>query len=364
MRARGFVGIAVGVMASAGCGSPQEDQPELRADGPPDVLAVLVARDRFLPSSHLLEEATFCRLGDSKRPGRVVLPLPDTLDVDVCPDDLGEGAPVFEKAFPAFWYARIVFDEQLDLESEPSEESVASARGDEGSNDDGGAALANEKAPVLLNCNGLPVAYSTVYTGEGNRQSWPLGPSLRIRPQVASAIPAGATCEITLNDAVIFDKQGEPPQLSQLGPYRFKVAPIGLQIPYGAAAAAYGTSGGLPFLASGNPPFRLNFNAYLKPGSFTASDVRVFRGADRDDPQTELTECGGGTEVQARVRTFEVPAAEAVMVPAAMTVADNTAADGDWAAATYYRVEIFGEVEDVAGGKNALAPTTLCFRTR
>lgn len=360
MRARVFVGIAVAMGAGAGCGSPQEDQPELRADGPPDVLAVLVARDRFLPSSHFLEEATFCRLGDSKRPGRVVLPLPDTLDVDVCPAELGEGAPVFEKAFPAFWYARVVFDEQLDLESEPDEERVASARGVDGSS----AALADEKAPVLLNCNGLPVAYSTVYTGAGNRQSWPLGPSLRIRPQVPSAIPAGATCEITLNDAVIFDKQGEPPQLSQLGPYRFKVAPIGLQIPYGAAAAAYGTSGVPPFLASGNPPFRLNFNAYLKPGSFTASDVRVFRGADRDDPQTELTECGGGTEVQARVRTFEVPAAEAGAVPAAMTIADNTAADGDWAAATYYRVEIFGEVEDVAGGKNALALTTLCFRTR
>lgn len=357
---RGQVGWgAFAVVAwGAACGSSVEDQPELRADGPPDVLAVLVARDRFLPSSHLLEEATFCRVGDSKRPGRVALPSPDILDVDVCSSDLAEGVPPFERAFPAYWYARVVFDEQLALESDPEGEGLATAALDQQ------GALAAEKSPVLLNCNGLPVAYTTVYTGEGNRMSWPLGPSLRIRPKSPAAIPASALCEITLNDAVIYDKQGEPPQAAQLGPYRFKVAPIGLQLPYGAAAAAYGTSGVPPFLAEGNPPFRVNFNAYLRPGTFTAADVRVFRGADRDDPQTEQTECGGGTEVQARVRAIEVPTSEAASVPASMTIADNTALDGDWAPASYYRVEIFGEVEDVAGGKNALAATTLCFRTR
>jgi Bacterial Ig-like domain len=341
----------------AGCSADVIDQPELRADGPPDVLAVLVARDRFLPSSMLLEEATYCRPNDSKRPGRVMLPLPNTMETDVCPTDVSQSVEMFDRGFPAFWYARIVFDELLDLESEPpSEEPYAKGRGE--------LRVAETRNPVLLSCDGLPIAYNTFYTGEGNRDSWPVGPSLKLRPKNPATVPANALCEVTLEEGAIFDKTGVPPEQAQAGPYRFQIAPIGLQIPYGAASAAYGTTGAPPTLGPGNPPFRVNFNHYLKASSFTASDVKVFRDAYVNDPLTDLTECGGGVEVVAKVRPFELSPAQAGSIPAAMTIADDTVTSGDWAPGTQYRVEIGGAVEDVAGGGNALAPTTLCFRTR
>jgi hypothetical protein len=350
--ARAGMSVAAGMLASVAgaCNDSAFDQPELRADGPPDVLAVLVARDRFLPSAMLLEEATYCRPFDSKRPGKVMLPLPDTMATDVCPADLSEGVAMFDRGFPAFWYARIVFDELLDLEPEaPSDELQA----------------VETRSPVLLSCDGLPIAYSTFYTGQGNRDSWPVGPSLKLRPKNPATVPANALCEVMLEDGTIFDKTGVPPDATQTGPYRFQIAPIGLQLPYGAAAAAYATTGAPPTLGPGNPAFRLNFNHYLKASSFTAADVRVFRDAYDNDPLTELTECGGGVEVAAKVRVFEVPAAQASSVPAAMTIADDTAASGEWAPSTQYRVEIGGGmVEDVAGGHNVLARTTLCFRTR
>lgn len=350
----GFV-VAALLASVAGCSENVVDQPELRADGPPDVLAVLVARDRFLPSSMLLEEATYCRPNDSKRPGRVMLPLPNTMETDVCPADVSQNVEMFHRGFPAFWYARVVFDELLDLESEPPDDELA-GRGE--------IRLAETRNPVLLSCNGLPIAYNTFYTGDGNRDSWPVGPSLKLRPKNPATVPANALCEITLEDGAIFDKTGVPPEEAQAGPYRFQIAPIGLQIPYGAAAAAYGTTGAPPTLGPGNPPFRISFNHYLKASSFTAADVRVFRGAYLNDPLTDLTECGGGEEVAAKVRPFELTPAQAGVIPAAMTIADDTAAGGDWAPSTQYRVEISGAVEDVAGGGNDLAPTTLCFRTR
>jgi len=347
------VGPMLGGIAASAAGACNEsaiDQPELRADGPPDVLAVMVARDRFLPSATFLEEATYCRPNDSKRPGKVMLPLPDTLETDVCPADISAGVATFDRGFPAFWYARIVFDELLDLESE--------APGDE-------LHAVETRNPVLLSCDGLPIAYSTFYTGEGNRDSWPVGPSLKLRPKNPATVPANALCEMTLEDGAIVDKTGVPPDAAQAGPYRFQIAPIGLQLPYGAAAAAYGTTGAPPTLGPGNPAFRLNFNHYLKASSFTAADVRVFRDAYLDDPLTELTECGGGVEVAGKVSLFEVPAAQASSIPAAMTIADGAAASGEWAPSTQYRVEIGGGmVEDVAGGHNVLARTTLCFRTR
>jgi hypothetical protein len=344
------VGLTLALIASSGCSENPIDQPELRADGPPDVLAVLVARDRFLPSSMLLEEATYCRPDDAKRPGQVMLPLPNTLEADVCPADLSEGVAMFDQAFPAFWYVRIVFDELLDLKSEPpSDEQHA----------------VETRNPVLLSCNGLSITYSTFYISEGRRDSWPVGPSLLLRPKNPATVPANALCEMTLEDGAILDKNGVPPGSSQAGPYRFQIAPLGLQVPYGAASAPYGTTGAPPTLGPGNPAFRINFNHYLKASSFTAADVRVFRDAYLDDPMTEFTECGGGVEVVAKIRAFDVPAEQASSIPAAMTIADNTVTSGDWAPATQYRLEIGGGmVEDVAGGGNALARTTLCFRTR
>lgn len=345
-----LVPLTLGVTACSDEAAPP--QPGLRVDGPPDVLAVLAASNRALSSSLLLEEATYCRPNDAKRPARIF--LPGSTETEVCPVDLSKTVDVFRQASPAYWYVRFVFDERLDLRtpSEPSPES-------------GGEVRLTEEGPVTLSCDGAPVDYAHFYVDNGDKESWPPGPSLKIRPRRADRIPANAMCEVTLEDDAIADTTGVPVEDSQLGPYRFQLAPISLLVPTGAAAAPYGTTGAIPTLLAGNPAFRINFNHYLDPSSFTAASARVFRDAFSNDPATELTECGGGTQVAARVATFPVPADQAASVPAAMTIADATILDGDWAPATQYRVELGGTVvRDRAGGANLLPRYTLCFRTR
>jgi hypothetical protein len=344
------------MLAAAGLGGCSEDpaapQPGLRVDGPPDVLAVLAASNRPLSSSLLLEEATYCRPNDAKRPARIF--VPGSEETEVCPVDLAKTVEVFREASPAYWYVRFVFDERLDL-STPTEPDFDPA---------GGVAL-TESGPVTLSCDGVLVDYAHFYINKGDKESWPPGPSLKIRPRHADQVPANAMCEATLEDGAIVDTSGVPAEDAQLGPYRFQLAPISLLVPTGPAAAPYGTNGAIPTLLAGNPAFRINFNHYLDPASFTASSVKVFRDAFTNDPATELTECGGGTQVAARVESFPVPSEQASFIPAAMTLVDATIADGAWAPATQYRVELGGTpVRDQAGGGNLMPRYTLCFRTR
>ncbi len=350
-RGRGWTGDARGCAVLlgllAGCAESPDDQPELRADGPPDVLAVLTAIDRALPNMELLEEATYCRPDDSKRPNQV--PLPNQTIAQVCPDDIGLQVQMVNHASPARWYARIVFDELLDLKKtmEPGEEPLAVT------------------GPVSLRCDGADVPVLSFYIAEGNKESWPPGPSIKVRPQMPGDLPANALCEVTLDDGAIRDKTGVSPEASQLGPYRFRLAPIGLLIPPGPLANFFGTFGTIPTLGVGNPAFRINFNHRLVASSFDAADVKVFRDATINDPATPLTDCNGGAEVAARVTSVEVLPEERATASSSMTLADATAADGAWSPGTQYRVEIGGgEVADQLGGSNVLERTTLCFRTR
>ncbi len=366
-RGRGCVAVAGGVLAAffGGCAGEDEIQSELRIEGPPDVLAVMVARAP-VQSTMILEEATFCRPNDTKRPAHVNLPNLST--TEVCPEDVAKTVETFQEAFPAFWYARIMFDELLDYdEYEPDERSRLTTRSQQVTQL-GGTRLFEESPPlvignpVALTCNGVPVLYTAFYRSTGTRETWPVGPSIEIHPINTNLVPANAVCEMSLYKGSIRDRDGVSPAQSQLGPYRFKIAPISLLIPYGAASAPYGTTGTLPILGAGNPAFRIDFNHYLNPASFDASDVRVFRDAVDNDPTTPLTECGGGTEVAARVA--EGPSIPGSGLPSSMTVADATA-DGNWAVGSQYRVEVGGgQVADRAGGSNELQRYTLCFRTR
>lgn len=366
-RGRGCVVVAGGVLAAflGSCAEEGELQPELRIEGPPDVLAVMVARAP-VQSTIILEEATFCRPNDTKRPARVNLPNLST--TEVCPEDVGKTVETFQEAFPAFWYVRIMFDELLDYdEYEPDERARLTTRSQPVTHL-GELRLFEARAPlaigtpVSLTCNGVTVPYNAFYRSTGTRETWPVGPSIEIHPLNTQQVPANAVCEMSLYKGAIRDRDGISPAASQLGPYRFKIAPISLLIPYGAASAPYGTTGALPILGAGNPPFRIDFNHYLNPASFDASDVRVFRDAVDNDPSTPLTECGGGTEVAARVA--EGPSTPGSGLPSSMTIADATS-DGDWAVGSQYRVEVGGgQVADRAGGSNPLQRYTLCFRTR
>src|ERR1051326_15101 len=120
-RTHGVV-VAVGALVLGACTDPTQ-RTDLRPDGPPEVLAVLVMNDA---AANLLESATFCKTkapndgsantGDEKRPGLVG--LPDFSSHQICPDDLTKGVDELTDAAPQGWYVRLMFDELLNPDIE------------------------------------------------------------------------------------------------------------------------------------------------------------------------------------------------------------------------------------------------------
>lgn len=347
---RRWSGVGALAFALGGCTTPELEQPELRPSGPPDVLSVVIARG-WSPSALMLEESTYCRPGDVQRPSRVA--LPDLSEAQVCPDDVSLPVVEFRRAYPASWYARIVFDELLDLTPKELEEPGRPAQLLRFADD-------SMNHPVRLLCNGIDVPYQHGYLDKGNRTTWPMAPSIKVSPLNSATVPAGAHCEIVIEREVVRDKSGVPPK--DVGPFVFQIAPIEIVVPDGPARAPYGTTGPVPTLAAGNPPFRIDFNHFLDPASLTASSVRIFRDADGDDPQTPERDCLGGSQVEAGLTV--APSARPDQ-PSSVELFDASLAAGSWMSNRHYRVELGGVmVRDLAGGQNELAPLRLCFRAR
>ena len=109
-RSQGYLAATVCVLGFGACSAPVEHT-DLRPDGPPEVLAVLASDDP--DGAGAVETATFCKLGDDKRPGLVPAALAGP--TQVCPDDLMKGADPGEvtDTQPVDWYVRIQFDELL-----------------------------------------------------------------------------------------------------------------------------------------------------------------------------------------------------------------------------------------------------------
>src|SRR5881392_2452184 len=106
-RTHGVVVTTLGVLALAACADPTQNT-DLRPEGPPEVLAVLVMTDA---AAQLQEQATYCKPNDPKRPSQVG--LPDATVQQICPADGSAVQPV-TSAYPDGWYVRIMFDELLD----------------------------------------------------------------------------------------------------------------------------------------------------------------------------------------------------------------------------------------------------------
>jgi hypothetical protein len=220
-RTHGVVATTLGVLALGACANPEQNT-DLRPEGPPDVLAVLVMTDA---AGHLAEHATFCKQNDPKRPSLVG--LPDATTSQICPEELGEAADPVTDAYPDGWYVRIMFDELLDPQVEELSEIV----------DDDGAgtgtftgSIANTQ-PVKLECQNLAgafveVEYDGYYSPAGNNVTWPLGPSLVIKPNDPTLIATGHDCRVTINAGVVADKDGTEVPADQRGPYTFSIAEI------------------------------------------------------------------------------------------------------------------------------------------
>lgn len=221
-RSQGFALVAAaGVFALGACTDPEQNT-DLRPDGDPEVLAVLVMNDA---ANKLVESATYCAPNDKKRPA--IVGLPDFTAPEVCPADLSKGADPVTNAYPDGWYVRIMFDELLDPSIEELTEILDPDTG-EGTDTYTGS-IANTR-PVKLECESVgggfvPVEYDGYYSPAGNAVTWPLGPSLVIKPNEPKSIATGKSCRVTLNDNIT-DKSGNKVPTTQRGAYTFKVAPI------------------------------------------------------------------------------------------------------------------------------------------
>jgi hypothetical protein len=198
-RSQGLIAVGLGLTAAA-CGDPDLNT-ELRSAGPPDVLAVLAQSPLDLG-----EAAVKCRYVDGKRdekaPGFVGDPI--TGGSVVCPEDEAEftAATVDARVIDdAPWALRVMFDELLDgdkVETLICDEDSGTCEG----------SLA-ETQPVTLRCGDTVVPYSGYYVPNGNNVTFPLGPSIYIRPDPAAlTFPTGSMCTLTLDPDKITDKDG------------------------------------------------------------------------------------------------------------------------------------------------------------
>ena len=212
----------LGVLLAVGCDDPELNT-ELRPEGDPEVLAVLVMTDAV---TQLSEKATFCKTGDELRPSLVG--LPDFTTAQVCPDTLSDGVDPVDTAYPDGWYVRIMFDELLDPTIEELTEILDEDTGEGTGTFSGSIRGAN---PVTLECRSatndefVNVDYDGYYSPSGNRVTWPVGPSLVIKPNAPELVATGKECQITLNETIV-DKEGRAVPTSQRGPYTFKISPV------------------------------------------------------------------------------------------------------------------------------------------
>jgi hypothetical protein len=382
--------VAAGLFMGAllvGCGDP--DLPtDLRTSGPPNVTAVTVMSDLETsidpdgPLGRFIEDATFCRLDDNKRPSLVSLDaISSTLQV--CPVDLSmkamkDGAA---EAAPPAWFFRIVFDKLLD----PSIEDL----------DTGGAGgtfgtLKNTQ-PVTLRCNDVDIAYDGYYVPNGNKESWPLGPNLTIQPISPTDAPTGATCTVTIKDNV-HSKSGQPVPMDQRT-FTFKLAPMSLrEQPNGKPLSNPTTdeAGDGTFALDRRTPIDLFFTAEIKVagthGALSLSDldpskVVLTSGQNKDavTPNAAVCDGSGGTPIDpALIRVYvrgtkpedATKAALVLRVDAggALDPAKPDPADPVWEPNTTYRLTFLdgAAVTPRQGGAAGALPGdfSLCFHTQ
>lgn len=219
--ARYALGAAAGVLVLGACETPAQNT-DLRPEGPPDVLAVLVGTDA---SAQLGESATYCRPNDEKRPTTVG--LPDFTLSSICDDDLSKPAAMVTTAYPDGWYVRIMFDELLDPDIEELVE-ILDPETDEGTDTFTGTLINTQ--PVRLECESVAggfvdVPYDGYYSPAGNSVTWPLGPALVIKPDEPRAVATNKKCRVTIRENVK-DKAGTSVPADQRGPFEFQIAPI------------------------------------------------------------------------------------------------------------------------------------------
>jgi hypothetical protein len=325
------IGALIGSVAA--CDDPVS-RTDLRTEGAPDILSVLVFNDQ---TDGIIETATFCKTGDLKRPALVGV---DALGAptQVCPDDLAKGVEsVVTDAVPLSWYTRIQFDQLLDPDVE---DLIANEDGDTFT----GSIAATQ--PVTLKCGGKDIPYDGYYLPNGNNVSWPVGPSLFVKPSVFVA--TSTSCEVTVKDSVV-DKEGKSVDANKRGPFKLSIAQLTL---LSTDPAKVGTTPE-PAKISTMASIILAFNAPVDPTSIDKTKVKLFKGV--------AANCTGGTAVPSASITIKTPDAAPMTDPdpTLVAISDATATPNAFAA-EQYRLEFSGAtLKDVAGGTGSIPDSTI-----
>ncbi len=368
VRSQAWLATSAAVFGVVACSDPNLPT-DLRPDGPPEVLSVLVANN----TDGLDEGATFCKTrgpndgaqgaGDDKRPGLVDIGV-DFFSDQICPEDLTMGVPELTNALPSTFYVRIMFDELLNGDQVETLSPVLDGSGNPTGNSSGSIATT---LPVTFSCDGVAVPYDGYYQPAGNSFSWPLGPSLFIQAVDPTTIPTGANCTVSISPTVVVDKDGNAVPTDQLGPFTFSVSPLRVTK---VAPKAGITDAAKRSSISPADPIVFTFNNGVDLTSFTASDVKLFKGVTAD--------CTGGVQVpDAKVGFFQDAGADVDIYDKSSTgvnpdptVPANTG--NLFEPSTTYRLELAATASatDVAGGTGAITypddamgnpVTVLCF---
>jgi len=200
------------IAAGAGCERP-DLKSDLLTDGPPETVIVAIASDSAG------EAATFCF--DQYDDGSLLDPL--WRNEAYCPSEGGVAGGVTD-APPLGFFARVVFSELLD----PSFETVIRADTDgDGEPDADGAIIGFEfnQEPVTISCGGNAVTTTGFWDPSGSHLSFPAGPAVVVN--ATSTVASGSTCQVAINDGVLFDKEGIALPTTQMGPFEFTLSPLG-----------------------------------------------------------------------------------------------------------------------------------------
>lgn len=270
-RTQGVLAVGLGILTCVACSSP-DLKTDLRPEGDPEVLTVMAHNG--VDSS---EVAMYCHydasgVRDVKAPGFVGDPV--TGGGIVCPEkqsdftaaDMDPRAATTDDPdliFNVDWGVRIMFDELLNPDVETldcNEDNICSGS-------------LESTLPLRLTCGATNtvVHYTGYYVPNGNRDTFPLGPSLFIKPVISElTFPTGTPCKVAINDNVV-DKDGNKVPTDQKS-FDFKIADLALVDTFPHDSATPATVDGYSGFIG------LAFNAAIDDTSFDLADVQVLDG--------------------------------------------------------------------------------------
>jgi hypothetical protein len=357
-RSQGHLAVAACVLGLGACTAPTAHT-GLRPDGAPEVLAVLASDDAS--GAGVVENATFCKLNDNKRPG--LIPADPAGPKQVCPDDLKMGADEVADVVPVGWYVRFQFDELLNPDKIEDLLPIIDSKG----NNTGllKGSLASTQ-PVTITCGGVDVAYDGYYDPSGNSFTWPVGPSLFVTPDDTSKIAAGTECQVTLQPDVVTDKDGNHVPADQLGPYKFKIADLVLVSTDPAAPK----DPDKPSTINPAAPLIVTFNATVEVTSLSPAEVTMLSGVK------SCTDTTGGVASTVEIAEHRVDSKDPTSVDKTLIeISDAAGAPATaekpknaWLVSTTYVITFAAgaDVKDLAGAMATLpdaAKLTICFKT-